>query len=233
MIDFDNLKIIWISGTSVGNCIPPSGAISSVYYDRSLPIAKFKQEDASVALYGEFPKIIQDKNIKDPRHATDVCISTLAESAYPKEQANIKMQGVAPLNVGMRVPVYLPYHHISGVYNIFGISYTLNKTTCLTDQVMDVTIGEKIPDFTDELKQSILDLRRLQAGDINSTDVLTRIQGQTGSIGNKGHFIISTRNVSGNKFLCDSPVYGILGSSYYAADADFPSFAAVYSGGEW
>ena len=91
------MKIIWTSGTTIGNNIPGSLVVSTVNYDRSVPIVKFGDEEPSIATYGPRSKVITDKNIKDPRQATDLVLATLGEYAYPSKQGDIKIQGVAPL----------------------------------------------------------------------------------------------------------------------------------------
>lgn len=231
MVDYDTQTLIWISGTDLGNNIPGSLIVSTVRYDRSLPIIKLIQDDASVAEFGKFTKVINDRNIKDPRQAEDLARSQLYELAYPKEQGNIKLQGVALLMPNTQVPVYLPYHNISGNYNIFQVAYDFNKSNNLSESVMTINVGEKIPDVTDTLKQAILELRQLQTSDFTSTDILTRMQTSTGSIGNSTNFKIYTRGI-GSSFVLGNPNNAVLGTNRLGSSG-LGVFAVVSSGGIW
>lgn len=231
MIDYDKQQIIWVSGASLGNNIPGSGTISTVYYDRSLPIIKYAQENNSVTLYGPFPKIIQDKNIKDPRQAVDIANATLQQSAYPKAQGNIKLQGIAPLMPNTQVPIYLPFHGVSGNYNIFQVNFTLNKVNNLKDEVMTIFVGDKIPDVSDTLKQAILDIRRLQVSDISSTDVITRLENFNETTNCKSHYYLYTQNITGSNMIIGHPLYSWIGSQYLWNGSLAKTLIA--SGGVW
>jgi len=235
LVDYDGPSVIWVSGTDLGNNIPASGIISTVKYDRSLPIVKYIEELDSIELYGPSVKVIQDKNIKDPRTAVNIANAEISQNAYPKEQGTIKLQGIEPLNAGVTIPVYLPFHNVSGTYNIFQIDYKLNKINNLSEQIMTLKVGEKIPDITDKIKQNILDIKKIQAGDIDPTDIITRLLAFTGSAGFKVNSWSASTAPIGSDWYLGTPASAnsFVGSpgSYWVGSHSI-TWTVNYSGGE-
>lgn len=235
LIDYDGPNIIWVSGTGLGNNIPISGTTSSIKYDRSLPIVKYADDTNSVELYGPSARIINDKNIKDPRTAVDIAQSQLTQLAYPKEQGTLTLQGINPISAGQSTNIYLPYHGISGAYNVFQIDYRLNPVNNFKDEVMYIKVGEKVPDITDTVKQTILDIRKIQAGDIDPTDIITRIQAVTGSVGTKvKSWFVRTASIGSDWYLgSPASINGWVGSpgSYYVGSHAI-TYTIQYSGGD-
>ncbi len=81
LVDFDQQKIVFVSGTEAGNNIPVESASIFVDYDRSTPIIKFGEDRTSIDQFGPHTKVIVDKNIKDPNMAKDQVISIFNESS--------------------------------------------------------------------------------------------------------------------------------------------------------
>ena len=113
LVDFDQRRIIFTSGTLPGDNIPP-GSIT-VNYDRSTPVIKFGEDRPSVDKYGPKVKIISDKNIKDPRLATDTVLSELDLNSEPVIQGNLNLHGVLALTAGNTIVVNLVNQDLSNV----------------------------------------------------------------------------------------------------------------------
>lgn len=214
LIDFDGQRVIFISGTSAGDNIPISGTDTIVCeYNRSTPIVKFGQNNSSVAQFGPHAKIVVDKNIQDPRLATDIVKNTLERNSLPLLQGMIKLQGVTSLTAGNTILVNIPDENINNeTFDILEVIYDFTTESRLSEEVLSVKVSRKIRDVTDTIKQMILDLRNIQAEDVLTSDVITRLEVGTGSFGFKvKEFSVATVDL-GSSFVLNSPNFGDLGS---------------------
>lgn len=185
LVDYNDKNVIFVSGTNNGDNVPISGTdTGTVNYDRSTPIVKFAQNRTSVDTYGAKVKIINDKSIKDPTLARDMSKTFIAEHKDPKTQGNGYLKGVIGLTAGHTVLINLPYENINNVtYTLVEVRYLFTPENNFTEQVMNVTVSDKIRDAADTIKQMILDIKRLQAADIEVGDVFTRLETGEGAYG--------------------------------------------------
>ena len=237
LVDFDQRNIILTSGTEAGDNIPLNNVEVIVKYDASSPIIKRGQNESSIAQYGQITKVITDKNIDDPRIATDIVKNQLNLNSMPKIEGNITVENVVAITPGNTCIVDLPNQNISNqTYTILEAKYNFTPKKMFEDNVLTVRLNEKAKDILDTWKEIILDIKRLQVADINDSDVLTRLQNATGSFG----FRVNTWTVNtfdvGSRFLLSHPVLGRLGTVTGTQPYLSGSFAQTYtfnqSGGE-
>jgi len=201
-VDYDDKTITFISGTNLGNYTPTSGNSVIVSYERSLPIVKVGDNQSSINTYGKRVKVIQDKNIKDPATAELIMLQNLDDYSDPLKQGTINLKGLDDVNVGQSVLVNNTFYNIVWQsYDIAEIDYSLNSNTCLSEEVMTLKLNKKLPDITDKLKEVILELKKLQGTDISVSDVITRYQFNTGSVGIRtSGLIVYTSSVTGSAY---------------------------------
>lgn len=237
-VDFENLKIIMLSGTNYGNNIPVVGSTLTVDAFRSLPVVKVVRDVSSVTAYGVREKVIINHDIKDPQQAVDIAKAELAENKDPKKEGNIDLQSstITSLTTGNTVVVDLPYQNVnSETFKIIGVTYNINTRTLRENTVITLKLSQKIKETTDLLKQLLLDVKALQASEISTTDLLTRLESFTGSIGIKNFsWKINTRTL-GSSFVLGHSGLGYLGSPItpiqpFLGDHK-TSYALQYSGG--
>lgn len=239
LVNFDQKKVIFISGTTYvyGNSIPPLNGSVVISYGASVPIAKLADDPVSIALYGTKSKVIIDKSITQPNTARDLAISYLENHKDPIVQGLVEVNGVLSLTPGSTVDVNLPNHGISSVtYSVIEVRFEFNPTTNLSENVMRVRLNKKSNELTDTIKQIILDLRKLQAGDISSTDIITRIQNSTGSVGVYiSGWTVASRAI-GSHFVFGNPNLDRLGSHTtplnYLGSVIYQTYSIVASGME-
>ena len=108
LVDYDNKKVIFISGTSAGNNVPVSGTDSiAVNYYRGTTVAKYATSTESILAYGEKDKIITDTSITDPTTAMDYARNTVERYKDPIKQGTLQLQGLVSLTAGNTVVVTL------------------------------------------------------------------------------------------------------------------------------
>lgn len=245
LVDFDQQRIVFVSGTLAGANIPTNNASVFVDYDRSTPIIKFGESKSSVDDFGPHTKIVVDKNIKDPQMAKDQVVSILNQSSLPATQGNIDVEGIITLIAGNTIIVNEPFYNINNVvYDILEVKYTFNKENNFSNKVLTVKVSKRIKDITDTIKQLLLDVRKLQADDIDIADVISRLEFATGSFSVKvKEWEVKTRTL-GSSFILSHPgtnpggvsAGGILGS-VVASGINFlgdsrSAFTIQQSGGE-
>ena len=183
-VAYDDKQIKFISGTQQGSNIPASGVPVVVTYDRSLPIIKVGDNEVSKQLYGTRVKVIQDKSIKDPNTAELIMLQNLDDYSEPQKQGTLYNKGIDDVSIGENVWVNNPYQNIIWKeYEIVEINYDLNKSNCLENNVMSLKLNKKLPDITDKLKEIILEVKKMQAQDMFTSENLTRFQYTVGSLG--------------------------------------------------
>ena len=245
LIDYNSRNIVLCSGTQCGDNIADNGVAVVVDYDRGTPIIKYGENRTSIDLYGPKTKVINDKNITDPQMAKDIVVSTLDQYSLPSMQGLITLQGTVYLVAGNTVVVNLSNQDISSeTYDILEAKYDFTTKNCQANSVLTVKVSKKLKDFVDTLKQLILDLKRLQAGDIDITDVYSRMEFATGSFGVAvKNWKVETRTL-GSSFILGHPGIqsnpqggGILGS-VVSSGINFlgdtrSSLSTQQSGGTW
>lgn len=213
VVDLDAKQAIFISGTSAGDNIPVSGTdVVTVDYDVSTLIAKFANDDVSIAQYGGVPKerIIRDNTIIDPRQATNIAVDTLLEESSEVVQGSADVEGLLILTPGKTTTVTLPDYNISEQdYDVLETKYTFNKKNNLKDQVLTVKLNKRVIKITDTIKSLALDIRALQADDSVDREI-TNIKYFTGSVGLRAEYYLKTRAIN-DSFVLGHPINGILG----------------------
>lgn len=209
LVDFDNKKIVFISGTSVGVNTPGSLVQVIVEYGRSVPIVKEARDDLSIATNGEREQVITNTEIKDPNQAIAIAKAQLLISKNPAVDGNIKIfsstiSGVQP---GQTAVVMLPNDNVSGLtLKVFETNYDINQTTMLENRSISMRVGTRIQDTSDLLKNLVLTTRALQAADTDVTDIITRLSQSVGSIGTRGHWYVKTRTDMGSSFIINDSI---------------------------
>lgn len=217
LVNYDSKQIIFASGTVAGNNVPGSGGSFLVEGFRVNPIAKLGQNDASIALYGQRNKVIIDDQIQDPVTAVNTLTRQLNLFSLPPLEGNVEIYGIIFLTAGQLVTVNLPNENISNqIYTILEANYEFTPETQQTEKVLKVKVSTKRRDFLDTMKQVILDLKKLQAAQINTQSIFTRLQFSNGSAGfSDVLWYVKTRTI-GNSFILGHPINGVLGSPQIA-----------------
>jgi prophage tail gpP-like protein len=212
LVNFTDKLIVFTSGTNLGANIPASGNAVVVNYKRALPIVKVGDNETSKSIYGTRVKVTIDKDIKDPNTAKQLLLKELAEFGDPATEGTLKVQGLYNVTPGQTCIVNLPNHGINNqTYEIVEAIYDFSKENNLTGEIMTIKVNKAINDITDTFKQALLDLKKIQAGDINDSDLLTRFQYTTGSIGIRQSGTIVTTRLINDSFILGHPYNGILG----------------------
>ena len=213
LVDFHNRNIIFTSGTQAGDNVPTSGDNIRVDYKRRVPIVKFGQDNASISSYGTHSKVIVDNNINEPQMATDIVKNELKLFKEPLKQGTVNVQGVFNLVASNTVVVNLPNQSIdSATFDILEANYLFTTKNNLHSRVLSVKVSKKLDDVLDTIKQMILDIKKLQAADIDTSDTITRFEQATGSFGIQvEEWFVRTRNIN-DAFVLGHSVNGLLGS---------------------
>lgn len=242
LVDFHNQNVIFVSGVVApgpGDNIPTSGDTVDFDYNRSTPIIKFGEDATSVTAFGPHTKVITDKGITEPKEATDLVLTTLAQQAQPIKTGSLNIQGLIQLTAGQTVLVNLPNENISNItYEILEARYTFNTANNQANRVLSVRVSRKLRNLNDTIKQMILDIRKLQGEDLIDTDLFSRLVLGPGSYGVKVNFwSVSTRDV-GSAFVLSHPLLGDLGSGTDQVDPQSflgdsgEAFAIIVSGAD-
>lgn len=212
LVSYDDKQIVFTSGTTIGNSFPVSGVSVVTKYQRLLPIVKVGKDNSSISAYGKRVKRIVDKSIKDPAAATQIVSSTLNETSIPKKQGTIQVKGIVDVTPSQTCIVNIPWSNInSQTYDIIGAQYDLNKTSMLNEKVLTVKVNKKLDDITDKIKDLDSRLKKVEGADIDSSDILTRLEFTTGSLLITGSsWTVSTRSIAGLNLILDSPDFGLL-----------------------
>ncbi len=213
LVAFHEKQIIVTSGVAPGDNVPGSLDPVTIDYFRDRPVIKVGRDLSSISAFGPKDKVIVDKDIKDPDQATELVKNQLALFAAPLVQGTLKLQDVTVLTPSETLVVNLPNFNINNeVFEIIEAVYEFNIDNNQRDEVLTVKVSRKIKNVIDELKQIKLDIKKIQAGDINTSDTITRLESAVVSGGFRvSNWNIHTRTV-GSSFLLDDPVLGRLGS---------------------
>jgi len=208
LLDFNEKKIVFVSGTLGGDNVPVSGTVPiQVDYERSSPILKFRQDPISIAAYGPKTKIISDKEIKDYAQADEKATSFLAEHKDPKIMGNLEVKGVVLVTPGNTAVVDLPWHNISSqTYTVISTSYSFNQTNNLSEKVLRIVVNKKVRDFVDIMKDHELRLKKVESGPLEGN--MTRLETFTGNMVLSHHYEVYTADV-GDNFIFHSEKHGL------------------------
>ena len=211
VIDFNEKRVVFVSGTTAGDNIPASGTSPiSIDYERSTPIMKFQQDSTSIADYGPKTKIIKDNNIKSYIEANNRAVAFLADNKDPKIQGTINLKGVINIDAGNTCIVDLPWHGIDNqTYVILSARYSFNKSNNLTNKIMTLELNKKISDFTDTLKDQMLRMRNIEVGPLEGN--FTSLQTAIRYVDVDNHWELYAGSI-GNNFIFHSPKHGLLES---------------------
>jgi hypothetical protein len=214
MVSFYDQKIVFVSGTDLGySSIPTSGTIVTVDYQVNRPIVKLINDAASQAAYGIRTETIVDENILDGQTAKTIATNTLALKKDPPKQVNVDIYGITSMTPGQTVQLNQPYQNIvNQTYSIIEARYNFNIRNNMSDRVLKIKASERVRDITDVLKDLILSVNALKAGQIDTSQILTRIETFTGSFGLRMQTAAIRTNHIGNSFILGHPVNGVLGS---------------------
>jgi len=211
LVNYDDKRITFTSGTTQGDNVPASGASVVVNYQRALPIVKVGDNETSKAQYGERVKVIVDKDIKDPATAEALMQRELEKSGDPKLQGTLEIRGVTNIIPGQTCIVNLPNHNvINETYDILEATYDFNKLSNLSEEVLSIKVNEKLPDITDTMKDILNGLRKVQGQDISDSDTITRFQYTAGSVGVRtSGCVVYSRSIAGEGLIWGNTAFGI------------------------
>jgi len=227
LVSFDDKQLIFVSGTEIGyTSVPTSGGSIIARYDRSIPIVKFGIKRGSIEAFGPRELVIQDKTIKDPRTAIDRVKKALTFD-QPIQKTEVDLKGWFNITVGQTAIVTLSDFNLNNtVVPILSAKYIFDANTVNSEQVIRLRLDTKIIDFTDQMTSIEERLRDLESQDIETGDLLTRLEQGLGSfliVGsiwevskrwNGSGFILGGSNISRPSGLeVDHPGLGRLGST--------------------
>jgi len=213
LVNFEDKRITFTSGTTYGDNVPASGASVVLEYQRDLPIVKVGDSIESQNVYGKRVKVIVDKDIKDPQAAEQLLSQELVDNAFPTKEGNLSIAGVVNVVPTQTCIVNLPYNGVDNTtYDIVSADYNFTKKNMLSEQVLKVKVNKRMANVIDTLKDIITGLKKVQGADISDSDIITRFQYATGSMG-IGQQVSRVYNttISGG-FVLSHPSLGNLGS---------------------
>ena len=211
LVDFDQSKIIFISGTNAGDNIPTSGVSGTFIYDRESIIARFGQNDVSILDFGATEKVIIDDTITTTSEAEDTLKVELKNNSDPRFQGNINTIGIELLTVGRTVEVVIPNAKIDSQYNILSITYDLSPEALALNKIQTIKVAKKVKDVTDTLKEILSRLQDLGATNISVGDLLSLVRFSSNNINVDIHYDVYTREV-GQSLILGHPINGVLGT---------------------
>lgn len=212
LVDLGSKNVIFVSGTNVGNNIPGSNVAIVCTYNRLRPIVKVANNQSSIDTYGKRSKIIVDHEIDDPIAAQTLAKSQADLYSLPLTTGVVDLQNVTTNVIASQtVIVNLPNENVSNLtYTVLDADYDITTENLLHGTVLKLRLAQRVKDAVDTFKQMILDIKQLQAENMDDTDIITRILYANGSYGIGSNstpgltsYQIKTRNI-GEKFYLDS-----------------------------
>lgn len=241
LVDFDQKKIIFTSGTEAGDNIPASGNTVLVEYGNSNPIVKEVQDDDSIVTYRMKQLYITNMEIKDPRHALEVAKAELELRRIPPVEATVSVKSfsISGIQPGNTVQAFFPDQNVSGTFfSVREIDYDITQNNLLAGETIRLRMGTLIRDTSEELRDIILRQRQLEAQDTDEFDTISRYKTATGSMGLQANWFVKTRT-TGSSFVLGHVTRGDLGSGTDQADPQTylgdsrSALTIVASGGEF
>jgi len=231
LVDYQDKNIILVSGVGFGNNVYSNGSII-ITYDRSLPIIKYSIDRVSEDYYGPKDKVIIDKSIKDAKQAETVMRNELSILSNPKTEGTLALRSENEYIPGQYVLCNFPNEGIgSKAYDILQVDYKLDKVSLLSDNYLQLKLNQRIKTLTDELTQMKKDLLKIQSGEIDNADLLTRYESFDGSVAPKAHYNIYQRSI-GTSFVMGNLNLARIGISAIGSSG-LASWALVTSGGDY
>lgn len=247
LVNYEDRQIIFVSGTTPGySRIPPDTGSAVITYERSVPIVKFGQDDSSIAAFGPKEKVIVDKGIKDAQTAKKVLLNEL-DNSLPLDRINLKLNGWFVLTPGNTCIVDIPNFNLNKTVGILDVGYEFNPSNVRSEDVINVSLDNKIGDLTDQISDLNKRLKKIEALDADDSDLITRLQFSLGSVlvvGSKwqirtnvitgsGYHLYSTNFTppSGPFHLASGTLQATLAGSYTGSASSFAGFTTILTGG--
>lgn len=237
LVDFNGARIIFVSGTEAGNHLPTSGTDTiNVNADRSEQIQEFGRDLESIDLYKPKTKVINDRNIKDPRVAQELVYETLNQYSRPFREGSANLIGHFELVPGYFETFNVPNHGVNNEeLTILEVKYTINPTTSKDKTHITVKCDKKIIDGADTIKEMLLKIRRQEQANFDTDQVLGRSEFFFPS-GAARTLLWEVQTASvGSSFILDSPEYGRLngtGGTQTYLDSSLGAWTTQYSGSD-
>jgi len=204
--DYDNKQVIFLTPPALNDAI-------IAQYGRKIPVVKLAEDRPSIEAYGRRQKVIANEEIQDPRHARLLAVSELTQWKDPAQYGTYRLIGETSFTPGQLVTVNFPYHNINNEnQKIVGVQYNVTPETLRTEETTTLLTSQRISDTSDILRDILSRLRDLEAGKIDPSDIITRIELAAGSIGIRcSYWYVRSRNI-GSSLLANHPINGIIGS---------------------
>ena len=210
LVDFQAKQIILTSGTAAGDNILTTGSVLIVNYDRNTQIVRVRSDPESRFSFGPKDKVIIDRNVSDPSEATTVAINFLQENKEPRTQGSLDLKGILDVTPGHTATVNLPFHDVSNqTHKILNARYDFTPTTVQNQHFLNVSVNNKIADFSDIMAGQMRKLKELEASQIKGNIVI--LQAGLGSVGVSGVPVGFTRSI-GSAFYFHVPNHNQLNS---------------------
>ncbi len=175
LVDFDAKKIIFTSGTDIGDSVPASGDGVVIDYERGLGILATRQDKASQLIYGKRIKAIIDTNIKEPVTADAIAQREILDGAIPKKEGTLLINDVVNLTPSQTCVVNLPFNNVNNqTYDIIEANYNLMPSRLLDGDILTIKVNKKIPDVVDKIKDINDRLKKVEVNRLGISDLLLR-----------------------------------------------------------
>jgi hypothetical protein len=209
LVDFQGMRFVTTSGAVAGDN-HFLGSYLQADYQVTVPILSIKRDETSQEAYGIKEKVIVDKNIKDPVEAQIKATSFLANNKDPKIQGDLDIKGVINVFPGYTARINLPNMGVEYQnYTINQANYDFNNINNNNGNVLKINVNRKLADFTDTIKEQMLRLRQLEAGDFEPD--ITNLQTGIGSLGISGQTVAVLFNI-GSGFFFHTPNHNLFES---------------------
>ena len=207
LVDYQASQVILADGATAGYNTGWTGSIVIIDYQRSSPLISIRQDTTSQSTYGEKHKTIIDRNIKDINEANTRANTFLSENKDSKIMGSLDVEGVVDVTPGNTAVVNIPFHNIvNQTYAILNASYTFNKRSNLSDQVLTVNVNKRIRNFIDYMKEHELRLRRIEGAEVDTS--ITSLETATGSVFVETSYNAISRSI-GSAFYFHIPGHNI------------------------
>ena len=209
LVNFEDRKIILVSGTEIGKSVLiTSGGSVVVNYKRETPLVRFGRSRPSIDAFGPKTLIINDKAIKDPDQAK-VILNTALEQGTPLDKAEFELKGWFTFTIGQTVQAILSDFNINEpTWPILNITYTFDRNTVESERVIKVRLNNKITDITDTITELSKKVRTLESEDLQAGDFITRLEFGLGSFLIVGSQWSVAKRTLGSSWILGNKVIG-------------------------
>ena len=131
----------------------------------------------------------------------------------PFEGVNVQIKGWFDLTPTHTINVVLSDFDINDTVGILQVTYTLDKSTQLSERAISIKLNKKITDLTDQMKNLSDRIKKLESSNMIEDATITRfLDYETGSLTVTGsNWYVKTREI-GSSFIIGHPVHGVIGS---------------------